>query len=283
MISSLPVFGRWLFGLATAVVGVLQLCYADFVQMIFPAWPHTFPGYRVIACLFSVFMVVVGLLAAAGKPVRRSVLILGGLLLVGIAVGQIPFLYLVVPYDKTNLGVWDAALKELAIAGGAFLLAGLLPASRQEQGAFDRFLQGCIPMGRYFFCFTMMLYGYAHFLYHNFTVVLVPHWIPGAGFWVYATGAALMAAGLSIGIRVWDRIAALLLGLMIFIWFWIIHLPHSLTNFPAGRGEMAAALSALMFSGTAFMLTSTRYARSKIRNRNSSIDREPFQQHSYNV
>ncbi|MGZ3766181.1 MAG: hypothetical protein ACXVA2_16040, partial [Mucilaginibacter sp.] len=81
-------------------------------------------------------------------------------------------------------------------------------------------------------------------------------WIPWPHFWVYCTGAALIASGLSIVFRLMPLIPSFLLGAMIFIWFWVIHLPSAISHSLESQGnETSAAFSALAFSGIAFMIS----------------------------
>ena len=215
--------GRMLYAVAISGIGLLQLYLGSFVGRISPVWPYVFPGNRFLGYLLSGGMVCAGAMLLAGKAIQRLSVLLGFILLVCAVFDQVPFLYLVVPYQKTNLGVWDSALKELALAGGAFLLSGLKPepANTAEQNDFTFW-----PFaGALFFSVTMICYGCAHYLYRAPTVALVPGWIPWPLSWVVLAGAVLIAAGLAIMLDVMKKPASLVLGSIIFLWFWVIHLP----------------------------------------------------------
>jgi putative oxidoreductase len=69
----------------------------------------------------------------------------------------------------------------------------------------------------------MVVYGFEHFIYADFVATIVPPWIPWHMFWVYFCGVALFAAGLSILVNKHARLAAALLGTMIFLWVLTIH------------------------------------------------------------
>jgi hypothetical protein len=239
-------------------VGIQQLFYADYVLMIFPPWPNRFPGYSILACLFSASLFGAGLAIIMEKNARRISLLLGIVLLVMLLLGQVPFEYIVVPYKKTHLGVWVNALKELALAGGAFAVAGsLLEGKRDAQttSVFFRFLEKLIPLGRIFFSITMISFGIAHFLYLDSVATLVPYWISGHIFWTYFTGVALIAAGLAIIMKIWLQMTAILLGAMILIWFIFLHIPRAIAYPVVAQGnEITSALSALAFSGIAFVI-----------------------------
>jgi len=245
--------GRVLYAVAISGIGLLQLYLGSFVGTISPVWPDLFPGYRFLVYLLSAGMVGAGFMLLAGKAIRWVAILLGFILLVCAVFDQVPFLYLVVPYKQTNLGVWDSALKELALAGGAFLLSGLKPqpANTAEQSDFTFW-----PFaGTLFFSVTMICYGCAHYLYRAPTAALVPGWIPWPLFWVFLAGTVLIAAGLAIMLDVMKKPASLVLGSMIFLRFGVIHLPAVFVYGMENNGsEISAALSALAFSGIAFLI-----------------------------
>jgi uncharacterized membrane protein YphA (DoxX/SURF4 family) len=87
---------------------------------------------------------------------------------------------------------------------------------------------------------------------------LVPTWIPGARFWTYFAGVALIAGGAGIIVPLTTRLAASLSGLMIFLWFVMLHIPRALAA-PAAqsRNEWTAVFEALAMSGIAFVLAGT--------------------------
>lgn len=119
----------------------------------------------------------------------------------------------------------------------------------------ENFLEKIIPAGKYFFAVTMLLFGYSHFLYRDFVVTLVPNWIPGHLFWTYFAGAALMAGGLGIILNIKRHLAANLLGIAVFIWFIILHIPRAVADPHSGNGnEITSVFEALSFSGIAFLI-----------------------------
>jgi hypothetical protein len=61
---------------------------------------------------------------------------------------------------------------------------------------------------------------------------MIPSWLPGGVFWVYLTGAALLAAAVSIVIQKKVALATLLLGIMLLTFVLVLHLPGVL-----GGGE----------------------------------------------
>jgi uncharacterized membrane protein YphA (DoxX/SURF4 family) len=88
-------------------------------------------------------------------------------------------------------------------------------------------------------------------MFTAFVASLIPGWFPGnAVFWTYFAGVALIAGGIGLFIPLTARLAALLSGLMVFSWFWIVHIPRTLLSVSDG----IAVFEALAVSGIAFVI-----------------------------
>lgn len=257
-------FGRALYVIAMGAIGAQQLCYGNLVNFIGPTWPVPFPGYVILVYVLSSYLIILSIITLIGLRVSKYLFILGCILLAIDIVSQVPYLYLVFPYKKTHLGVWEPVLKELALAGGA-IIASCVGNNRSDHKSYPIISIGHRFVGPLFFATTMICFGCAHYLYADATATLVPGWIPWPHFWVYFTGTALVAGGLTIVSRVQTFIGAFLLGSMIFLWFWIIHIPNAMLHFLDTQGnELSAGLSALAFSGIAYMIAGM-YAPDPIR------------------
>ena len=66
---------------------------------------------------------------------------------------------------------------------------------------------------------------------------------------------ALIAGGIGLFISRTARLAALLSGLMVFSWFWIVHIPRTFLTVSDG----IAVFEALAFSGIAFVIAGFLY------------------------
>jgi len=148
-------------------------------------------------------------------------------------------------------------VRYLRAAGGAFVIAGSLPKVKTTTSSLLGTLEKLIPLGRIFFSVMIVLYGYAHFLYTKPISTLVPHWIPGAMFWTYFAGGALICAGVAVIFRIRLELTAMLLGIMILIWLIVLHMPMAFTD-PFGNksNSLVSTFSALAFSATAFLIAS---------------------------
>lgn len=79
--------------------------------------------------------------------------------------------------------------------------------------------------GRIVYALPIGVFGLFHFMNASAMAGMVPSWIPGGIFWIYLTGAALIAAAISIIIRKKAALASFLLGVMLLIFAITIHLP----------------------------------------------------------
>ncbi len=70
-----------------------------------------------------------------------------------------------------------------------------------------------------------LVFGLQHFLYGEFVATLVPAFVPFKLFWAYFTGAAMIAAGISLIVNRFARLAAMFLGLMLTLFVLMIHVP----------------------------------------------------------
>jgi len=245
--------GRIFYGIMIACLGAQQIPYADFRPVIFPPWSATMPGLAILAYLSSVLLILCGVAIIFEKKVREVSLILGGVFLLLILLAQVPFELIKDPYYK-HLGVWGNTLKELVFAGGAFAVAGMYQGSAKEGGLL-RFLEKFIPFAGTFMSITMILFGIDHFLYIDFVVKLMPMWIPGPFFWSYFAGVALIGSGITIILKIKLKLSATLLGVMIFLWFIVLHVPRAIVDpYGAQGNELTSVFEALGFSGIAFMV-----------------------------
>jgi uncharacterized membrane protein len=146
--------------------------------------------------------------------------------------------------------VWTNALKELTLSGGAFIIAGSVIETNASTSDKKFIRIGCI-----FFSITMVVFGYAHFLYPDFVSTLVPSWIPWPYFWTYFAGIALIGSGLGIILKIRISQIATLTGIMIFIWLIILHIPRAIADPYGAKGnEVTSVFEALAFSGIALMI-----------------------------
>ncbi|MGH9344518.1 MAG: DoxX family membrane protein [Terriglobia bacterium] len=139
--------------------------------------------------------------------------------------------------------------------GAVVLAIGLVVVNRYEnpraQGA-----EKMLNFGRLFFAVPMAVFGTEHFTATAGIAKIVPSWMPAHLFWTYLVGTCLLAAALSIAANKRAGLAAALLGLMLFLFVLMIHIP----NFAAhpDRFTLAVPLRDLSFSGAALAYAGTQ-------------------------
>ena len=100
-----------------------------------------------------------------------------------------------------------------------------------------------IGLGRYIFPAIFIIFGLFHFMNGEGMAGMVPSFLPGATFFVYFTGLCLVAAGVSMYMGKYDKLAATLLGILLLIFVLTIWLPQVGGD---DQGAAQMAMSALL-------------------------------------
>jgi uncharacterized membrane protein len=251
--------GRIFYGIAIAATGIQQFFFPDFFQILFPPVPYPAPGIFFISRLVALILVVAGVAVTLKVKTAYFAFTLGFLFLFLFVFCQVPYEFFISPYSPVHLGLWINPLKESAYAGGAFIIAGQSAGSISHHLKLTEWGQKIVPMGPVLFSFTMAAFGLSHFYYTGTVADLVPGWIPAHLFWTYLAAIALIGSGIAIVIRFHVFFIANLLGLMIFLWFIILHIPRALEAPLANNGnEVTSAFSALAFSGIALVIANSQ-------------------------
>jgi uncharacterized membrane protein len=246
----LPSIGRTLYAIAMLGFGALHLGYGDFVTRVVPWWPAAIPGRPLFAYALGVLLVVAGGALLADRRTGAVATLLGTGFLISFVLFGVPL----AADDSILGGRWTVAGKALALSGGGFLVAHA-SAIAADGGAIrsDGFLQRVWPLGPWFFAGFLVLCGVQHFIHVPFVASLVPAWIPGALFWTYFAGVALIAGGVGLLVPATARLAGLASGAMIFSWVFLVHIPRAAQTFPGTTGETTAVFEAIAMSGIAWL------------------------------
>lgn len=251
--------GRSFYAIGIAGLGIQQFIYKDFRPVILSEWPTSLPGVAVWAYIAGACLVIAGAFILFAKNARAISLILGIAFLMLFIGSHVTNLVFINP-DGFHLYLWSDPLKELAFSGGAFVITGSYSENKLHKSSLGLFFNNFIPFGRIFFSITMIVFGYDHFVYTDFVATLVPAWIPWHIFWTYVAGTALICSGICIIFKIKFRTVALLLGIMLFVWFVILHIPRAITDPYGMKGnEITSVFEALAFSGIAFLISCMPY------------------------
>src|SRR5260221_13037774 len=191
--------GRIFYGIAIAGIGFLTIYYHDFPYMLIPPKHLWIPGLVMLAYISGALLVLAGACIVFKKKTRSISLLLGTVLLLIFCFYFIPYEFMFSP-NYMHFGDWENAAKELALSGGAFVIAGCY--SEKNDTALTRFLTKLIPLGTILFSITIISFSIDHFLFAKEAADYVPSWVPYHLFWIYFCGIALLGSGLAILLKV---------------------------------------------------------------------------------
>jgi uncharacterized membrane protein YphA (DoxX/SURF4 family) len=234
-----------MFAVAFIVFGVQQILFGDLVPGRPPAWPPSVPGQTIAVFASALCYAAAGAAILAGRQTRRAALLIAALVFMSAVVRNFPLAIA----DASFASPWTRLGKGIAFCAGAFAIVGTP-----------------LPMlaGRIGFGLSLIASGVQHFLFTDTVKTLVPAWIPGARVWAQLAGAALIGGGVGLMVPKLTRLAGVAVGLMIFTWFVILHIPRALAAPPAAqRNEWIAAFEALAFAGIALLLSGAESRKPK--------------------
>jgi hypothetical protein len=116
-------------------------------------------------------------------------------------------------------------------------------------------LDRMIAFGPFFFGWPLAVFGAQHVVFLKDVVDGVPAWMRGHLFWAVFVGIALIAAALSLTTGIKAGLAALMVGVMLFLFVLMIYVPNLVQN----PGDLAVTqlLRDLSMSGAALALAGT--------------------------
>ena len=248
--ENLSNIGRIFYGIAIAAMGLLTLYYRDFPYFLIPQNHSWLNDHVLLIYISGVLLFLAGACIVVDKITKPVSLGLGAVFLLVFCFYFIPYQFVASPSYK-HYGDWENAAKELALAGGAFTIA-------------------LVPRGAGIFALTIISFSIDHFLYAKEAAGYIPGWIPGHVFWIYITGSALLGSGLAIILKIKPRLFAALLGVMIFIWVVILHIPKAVAApIAENAGEVTSAFLALSYCGIAFVIAGAAAPDIKSHGRNN--------------
>ncbi len=257
--------GKLLFAVAIAALGAENLICAHVSQTVFagnrpgvPVLP--FVPTPFLAYLVGIILLAVGVSVAANIRPGFAATFLGLFFFLYTLVHLVP----IVVGRPRDLNARTGVFEVLALGASALTLAACL---KQRHASEQRSIGGTlvtlevrainklIASGPYLFAISSVVFGITHFLIPRFIASLVPGWIPGGLFWAYLTGAAFIAAGISIATGVMARWGAFWLGVMLLLWFLILHGPRVAMH-PRLAAEWSSMFEVLGMGGGSWIVAS---------------------------
>jgi len=244
--------GQLLLGIAIGASGVENLiCAHRGLAVRGVPW---FPVNSHFGYITGIVLIAAGLSLAVNFGARLTATLLGTLFVSYVLFFEVP----AVVAKPLSVSVRTVFFETLAISASALTLARTLPQEGTNLHQWDGVLNKLFSSGRFLFGASSVVFGIDHFLVLAVIASLIPPWIPGAAFWAPLTGAAFIAAGISILTKWMDQLSAFLLGTMFLLWFLVLHLPRSvnttLSHDPNIQNEWSSAFIALAMCGSSWIV-----------------------------
>lgn len=255
--ASLLRLGRLLFAVALIGLGVDHFVFERFVTGRAPAWPASLPGGTAWAYLTGLVVVAAGVAIVAGRWARPAAMVTATLVLLWALLRHLP----VVAASSFPSSDWTNASKALRFIGGGLAVAAASPRVEPARRALLHRVMNLerelILPSRWCVGVTLILNGTQHFVFTDFVASLIPASFPGnAEWWTYFGGVALLAGGAGLLVPRTARWAALLSGMTIFSWFFIVHVSREF----AGVADGIAVYEALLTAGSLFVIAGSASA-----------------------
>jgi len=121
------ILGRAMYGISLPVFGILHFVYARYVASVIPAW---IPGHTGWAYATGVAHAAAGLAIVSGVKRRLAAILEGAMFAIWVVILHAPRVA-AAPTDH-NRNEWTSLLIALAMAGGAWLIAGSSTPGREK-------------------------------------------------------------------------------------------------------------------------------------------------------
>jgi uncharacterized membrane protein len=248
-------FGRILFAISMMGLGLEHFVLREFVTGRAPPWPVGAPGEQVWVYISGIIVTLAGLAILTGKRARAAAILLGALIFGWALIRHVP----VVAASEILSGDWTKAVKALAFTGGSLAMAATFPrVDTIKNATLSKFINADVEFvlaGTVCLAVFMVNNGIQHFIYLDFVASLIPPWFPGDPvFWSYFSAIALFAGALGMLYPPTAYLAALLTGIMVFLWVWIVHVPRVFVSTSDG----IAVFEAPAIAGIAFVIAGYR-------------------------
>jgi uncharacterized membrane protein len=253
--SALSTVGRLFFAIPIFAFGIQYLHYGHYLGGLPPVPPWA-QGGSIGAYVIGAILLAAGISMAANWNARASSFFIGIIFLLCVLFFHTLHLHEII-FDGTSR---TRVLEVMSLGAAALVLAALSPSvsffSRGTNAAIEKFSRFAVLL----FAFTLVIYGLQHFQFAKFIAFLIPAWMPLRLFLAYFTGVALIAAGLSMAIKVLGKLSSLMLALMFFLWVVTLHAPRVATKLTNGD-EWSSLFVALAMCGASLLISRTFFTR----------------------
>ena len=257
--------GAPLLGAAFVLFAIQNFTQAGYILGLEPL-PGWLPGRPVWEVLNSLILLVAGgwivVHHLRGRSASVPALVLGLLLVLWIVLLQARSLI----REPTNGSGWGVLCETVAIASGAWMLAGIDARRITTASAPRAWPLRSIRLARAGFGISLLGFAAFHVVYAAYIMLVLPAWLPWHAFWCYFTCAAFVAAAISILTGVFAGWGAFWTGVMILSWVLMLHLPRVLQAAQAVpydpmrcRDELSSAIVALAVGAAAWVAAESHF------------------------
>jgi uncharacterized membrane protein len=141
------------------------------------------------------------------------------------------------------------------LGGAIVLLIGIVAVRREVASAIG--LEKIVALGPICMAAPLGVFGAEHIAGARFIAQMVPSYMPGRLFIAYFVGCALFAAALSLTLKKQAFLGGLMLGIMIFLFVCMLHIPGVISR-PHDRILWAVAFRDSSFAGAAWAFAGTQ-------------------------
>ena len=252
--------GRCIFGLGMLLLGSLQFISKTYLiaRPVLPAWLAAPPQGPAWAYASGALLALTGIIVLVGRNAGVAAFCTGLVIFCCSAlVCGIPQMAGKSFEDIVwQLNTWKA----VAMTGGAWIVAASY--YREKRSAETGFYRSLVNTGAVFLALFLLVGGASHIKFNAFVQQLIPAYVPWHVFWSYFTAAALLAGGLGLLLKPTRGIAAFWSGVMVLLFFLLLHIPRTVSGRQDLR-EWMGLFESFSTSGMLFVLAALERRRAR--------------------
>lgn len=113
-----------------------------------------------------------------------------------------------------------------------------------------------LSLGRWLFAIPFVMLGLIHFMDAQQLAAMVPNYMPVKMAWSFLAGAGLVAAGLSILLGKYDKLATTLLAAELMLFAFLLHVPAAMESGEKNQFALFNLMKDLTLAGASLLYAS---------------------------